>query len=206
MNIDSRARFLVSVAAICALSESAGANPDDPVEFPMVTVTGVAPWGWDITYDSAIVAEPNAFQVPQRPWRRRMASEEYQQFRAEVAAATRNPYRTTDMRCSKGASDTTRQTTSLSGADERFVGAQQLFASINLHEGFSGLRAAIAASPPRLSGGKLVATFTVTYMDGGSESWVVAPGVSPSLIISANLPPPPNGDGIPKPCPITMIG
>ena len=195
------------MSVICGFSGSAGALTDDPIEFPTVTVTGVSPWGWEISYDSAMVAQPNAFDVRQRPWRRQMASEEYQEFRAEVAAAARNPLLSTDMRCNRLTTPTTRQTTSLSDPTSRYEGAQQLFTAIAGAEGgMLGIRAVIGASPPKLYGGKLVANFTVTYMDGGSESWVVHPGVTPSLIIEANLPPAPSGNGIPKPCPIKMIG
>jgi hypothetical protein len=200
----SSVRSAVLLVAFCGCARTAGALDSDPIELPPVTVTGVALWGYETTYDSAIVYTPSQFQQTQRPFRGQRASAEYQEFRSEVAAATVNPLLTTDIRCSAVATDATKQTTSQTDLTGRFLAANQLFTAISAANGVLGARLAIAASPPQLLEGKYVATFSVTYADGGSERWAVAPGVAPTLMIETNFPPPPSGDGVAKACPITM--
>lgn len=171
-----------------------------------VVITGVRFWGIEITYDSAITTPTSLFNVNQAAFRATRVSEEYQDWRQEVAMATTDPLNTTDIRCSAIATADTRSVTSKSDSLVRWQAAFQLFTAINAVRGLAGINAAMGASPPELYQGKYHATFSVTYIDGGSDKWVVAPGVAPSLILDAHLAPAPVGDGEPKPCPMRMKG
>jgi len=96
----------------------------------------------------------------------------------------------------------TKSTTSKSDGTDRFLAAQQLFtAIIGAQGGMLAIKSVIANSPPAYYGGKYVPTFTVTYGDGGKEQRMVAPGVSPSLVIDGNIGPLPAGDGVLQSCP-----
>lgn len=195
---------LVLLIMAVAWSGNANALYDDGEGLQTVVVTGVRFWGYEITYDSAIVTPANLFNVNQAAFRSRRVSEEYQEWRQEVAKATTDPLNTTDIRCSAVVTADTRAVTSKSDSLVRWQAAFQLFTAINAVKGLAGIKAAMGASPPEMYQGKYHATFSVTYIDGGSEKWVVAPGIAPSLIIDAHLPPAPNGDGNPKPCPIKL--
>lgn len=199
-------RSLTLCLLMGALAVSVQARDDDPIELPPVWTTGNRLWTIEISYDSAIVTPPSLFNPTHQPFRSAMATEDYQEWRSEVALATTDPLNTTDVRCSAVASSNTRQTTSMSDTTERYLAAYQLFTAINASKGLFGIRAAMGGSPPELYNGKYHATFTITYIDGGSEKWVVAPGISPSLLFEANVAPLPSGDGVAKPCPIQMKG
>jgi hypothetical protein len=177
---------------------------DDPVELPRVTITYVRPWSFDILYDMAYTTMASLFRSGDRAVRGLRVTEDYQQARQEVAAAVTDPLNSSDARCNVNASQATRQVTSRSDITDRYLAAFQLFTAIQSYKGIAGVRAAIAGSTPATYGGKVASTFTMTYMDGSSEKWAVAPGIAPALIDAGNIAPAPVGDGQIKPCPLYM--
>ncbi len=103
--------------------------------------------------------------------------------------------RATDVRCA--ASGDARNTTSLSDQTTRWLAAEQVYRfakqAISLWGRFVG------RNP--LNGGRL----TVTYADGGRETWLI---VSPGLSMALNPAPIESkpGDGVIKPHPVCQIG
>lgn len=137
---------------------------------------------------------------PYKGFRTQLAQESWFQYVEDIQFAIVNPLSTADVRCSAVATAATKSTTSKSAAYDRFLAAEQLFTAIKAWQGGIGAKAAIAGSDPYLVDGKYVPTFQIYYIDGGKERWLVAPGISPTLIIDGNVGTPPQGDGIPKPC------
>jgi hypothetical protein len=149
---------------------------------------------------------PTSFNTAYLAFRSPIATDEYIESRQQIQLASLDPYNTSDIRCSAAATPPTKATTSKDDKTGRFLAANQLFTAIRAYRGALGIKAAIGASKPELWEGRYVPTFSVTYIDGGTEKWVVSPGVPQTLVIDAHLPPEPSGDGIPKPCPMRMNG
>ncbi|MES2633556.1 MAG: hypothetical protein V4669_11325 [Pseudomonadota bacterium] len=175
------------------------------IEFERVTVTYTQPWGYHIVYDMAFQNNAASFRTFEGAVRTYMDWEEYSDARAEVAAAVTDKKGSSDARCNVLASQATKTTTSKSDQTDRYVASLQLLTAIRAEKGVAGVRAAIGGSRPGLLGGKMVSTFTMTYVDGGTETWPITETL-PATISDMPLGPPPSGDGVAKPCPYMMKG
>jgi len=124
-----------------------------------------------------------------------------------VAALPKDPTVLPDARCNPLTTEATKTTTSRTDATNRFMAANQLFTAINARLGPSVAAKVIGRLPTARYGNELEPVFTVTYVDGGSEGWVVATALPATLIIEGNVPNSlKDGSGVPESCPGSASG
>jgi hypothetical protein len=171
-----------------------------------VVIVGARLPTMDVWFLPSVTITAGGIAAPYRGYRSEVASEMWFDYVELIQLTLANPLSTSDVRCSTIATAATKSTTSRSDPTDRFIAANQLFTAIRAYNGAIGIKAVISGSKPALVDGKYVPTFTITYIDGGKERWMVSPSVPETLIIDANVAPPPDGDGVPKACPTSPQG
>ena len=172
-----------------------------------VTITGSPLQSGAVLFPATLLPYSN-LSTFFRGVRGRVPKDQWIEHLEDENLALKSPRTTNDVRCSSDeiASPATKATTSLSDSTSRFVAANQLYTALRVATGAAfGLRAIISRSLLRLIDRKYQPTFTVIWADGGSENYLITPGLENSLIIeSGNLTS--VGNGIVQACPYPFIG